>query len=60
MDEPHAQSISDEVYENGNKLRNNKAKGFDRFCEEVLGAIFYLRSKAQVLIGEFGQIMNMS
>lgn len=60
MDEPQAYSISDEVDENGNKFRNNKAKGFDRCCEEVLEALFYLRDKAQVLVEEFGKIMNMS
>jgi hypothetical protein len=60
MDEPHAHSISDEVDENGNKFINNKAKDFDLFCKEVLEANFHLRSKAQVLIGNFGKIMNMS
>jgi hypothetical protein len=60
MDEPHAQSLSDEVDENENKFRNNKAKVFDRFYDEVLEAILYLRGKVQVLIDEFGKIMNMS
>jgi hypothetical protein len=59
-DEEHAHSISDEVDENGNTFINNKAKDFDRFCKEVLEANFYLRSKAQVLIDNFGKIMNMS
>jgi len=31
MDEQHAHSVSDEVGENWNKFRNNKAKGLDRF-----------------------------
>lgn len=53
MDEPQAHSISEELDENGNKFINNKVKDFDRFCKEVLEAIFYLRSKAQVLIGKF-------
>ena len=35
-------------------------KDFNRFCEEVLEAFFYLRGNAQVLIGDFGKIMNMS
>lgn len=60
MDEQHAPSISDEVGENGNKLRNNKTNGFDRFCEDVLDAILYLRDKVQVLTGEYVKIMNMN
>ena len=60
VDEPHWNSVSDEVDEKGNKFINYNAKGFDRFCEEVLEAVFYLRGNAQVLIDEFGEIMNMS
>ena len=59
-DEQHAPSISDEVGENGNKLKNNKTNGFDLFCEDLLDAILYLRDEVQVLTGEYGKIMNMS
>jgi hypothetical protein len=59
-DEHHAPSISDEVGENGNKLKNNKTNGFDLFCEDLLDAVLYLRDEVQVLTGEYGKIMNMS
>jgi hypothetical protein len=44
----------------GISLEMIKQNALFGFVEEVLEAIFYLRVKAQFLIGEFCKIMNMN